>query len=287
MTEEPNKRANKPFLLLGFFFIIWWLIPNSIKFFTKSTFQEFQAPAWEISSRVEDLVNYWGHIKDSKQTLIEKGKKISRINSDIEIQKIRAVELKNEIIRLKRIQNSLINLNTMINLDPKVQFKPEIARVSVRKMSSWWQSFTIRKGNDHLIEKGNGVLYKNGILGRISTINNNSASVELLTNPNFRIVAKFSNDSRPVTYQGNGIDLGGKLQGIVSDVPHDIIPKSGIPLNLISSSLGGNFPNGIPIGKVYKLDAEENGLFKKGKVVLDSKINEILEVTVLKIKKSE
>lgn len=287
MTEEPNKRANKPFLFLGFFFIIWWLIPNSIKFFTKSTFQEFQAPVWEISSRVEDIVNYWGHIKDSKQTLIEKGKKVSRINSDIEIQKIRADELNNEINRLKKIQDSLLNLNKIINLDPKIQFEPEIARVSVRKMSSWWQSFTIRKGNDHLIEKGNGVLYKGGILGRVSTVNNKSASVELLTNPNFRIVAKFSNDSRPVTYQGNGIGLGGKLQGIVSDVPHDIIPKSGIPLKLISSSLGGNFPNGIPIGKVYKLETEENGLFKKGKVVLDSKINEILEITVLKTKRND
>jgi len=138
-----------------------------------------------------------------------------------------------------------------------------------------------------LIEKGNGVLYKGGILGRVSTVNNKSASVELLTNPNFRIVAKFSNDSRPVTYQGNGIGLGGKLQGIVSDVPHDIIPKSGIPLKLISSSLGGNFPSGIPIGKVYKLETEENGLFKKGKVVLDSKINEILEITVLKTKRND
>ena len=164
MTEEPNKRANKPFLLLGFFFIIWWLIPNSIKFFTKSTFQEFQAPVWEISSRVDDIVNYWGHIKDSKQTLIEKGKKISRISSDIEIQKIRADELNNEINRLRKLQDSLINLNSIINLDPKIQFEPEIARVSVRKMSSWWQSFTIRKGNDHLIEKGKSFSEKETIL---------------------------------------------------------------------------------------------------------------------------
>ena len=61
-------------MYLGFFAICWWGIPSSIKLFTQSTFREFQAPIWEISSRIEDLSNYWGHLSDSKRTLITKGK---------------------------------------------------------------------------------------------------------------------------------------------------------------------------------------------------------------------
>ena len=284
MTGKSNKRRKNPIIILGLSIIVFLVIPKSLKVFTKSAFEEFQAPIWELSSRVDDITNYWGHKTDSKITLIEKGRNLARLHSDLKLQKDRAKEINNEIDRLKKLKNSLNSLNNAINLDPKIQFRSEIARVSVRKMSSWWQQFTIRKGKNYGIEFGDGVVYNGGVLGRISDVYSRSANVELITNPNFRIVAHFSNDLRPVTYQGNGIDLGGKLHGLVYDVPHDIKPLGKIPLKLVSSSLGGNLPYGIPIGKVYSLRSEENGLFKTGKVILDRTINEIHEVAILKKK---
>ena len=47
------------------------------------------------------------------------------------------------------------------------------------------------------------------------------------------------------------------------------------PIKLISSSLGGNFPHGVPIGIVYSLEGEEEGgsLF-----ILRNKVNLALKL---------
>jgi rod shape-determining protein MreC len=268
-------------LYLGFFAICWWGIPSSIKLFTQSTFREFQAPIWEISSRIEDLSNYWGHLADSKRTLITKGKEFKRLTSDLELQKIRSKQIVTEINRLQNLHQSISRLNKLLNINSSQSFESVIARVSVRKMSGWWQQMTIRKGYNNRLQVGNGVIYNKGIIGRLINVDSRSAEIEIITNPNFRIVAHFENDTRPVTFQGNGIDLGGQPNGIVLDVPYDIVPKNGEHLQLITSSLGGNFPHGMPIGSVYKLEGAEDGLFKTGKVVIDRSINEVLEVTLL------
>lgn len=284
MVKNSDRRKEQPFLYLGFFIIIWWLIPNSVKLITKSTFREFQAPIWEISSRVDDLTDYWGHLSDTKLTLIEKGKEFTRIKSDVEIQKSRVDEFEHEITRLKTLKNSIESLNSSINLDPSIQYNSILARVSVRKMSGWWQQITIRKGQSYGIKPGNGVVFNGGVLGRVRNVDSRSSEIEIITNPSFRIVAHFAKDKRPVTYQGNGIDIGGLAHGLVTDVPHDIIPSIDKPIKLISSSLGGNFPHGIPIGMVYNLEGEKEGLFKTGKVILDARINQVHEVAILKQK---
>ena len=80
-----------------------------------------------------------------------------------------------------------------------------------------------------------------GILGRIHQVGSNSSKVELATNTNFRIVAHFQGDKRPVTFQGTGVLLGGQPMGAVLDVPHDIQIRGNEGLLLETSSLGGTF----------------------------------------------
>ena len=282
MLNQSDRRKNKPFFYLGIFALCWWGLPSSWKLLTKSGFREFQAPLWDLSSRVSDLTNYWGHLSDSKQTLIKKGKELSHLTNDIKIQSERESTLLREINRLTRLNQTIKNLNNSINLDSNRKYEPIIARVSVRKMTGWWQQLSLRKGMDKKIEKGSGVIFDGGVVGRIKEVDSKSSEVEVITNSNFRIVAHFLNDNRPVTFRGHGIEFGGKPQGFVSDVPHDIRPTNEKPLQLVTSHLGWTFPHGIKIGLVYNLEEGGNGLFKTGKVLLNEKLNEILEVTVLK-----
>ena len=66
------------------------------------------------------------------------------------------------------------------------------------------------------------------------------------------------------------------------DVPQDLFASREKPLTLTTSSLGMlNFPEGIPIGKVFGLEGGEDGLFKIGQVALNEELGSILEVTVL------
>jgi rod shape-determining protein MreC len=282
LSKKSERRKSHPFLYLGLFVICWWILPASIKIFTQTAFREFQAPIWDLASRLDDLTNYWGHLSDSKKTLISKGKDLSRLEADIKFKQFREGELMSEIKRLQSIEKTISELNKTIKLDPSKRFISVNARVTIRKMNGWWQQMTIRKGLNDSISIGDGVLFNEGALGRIIHVDSRSSEIELITNPNFRIVAHFEKDNRPVTYQGNGINVGGQAHGLVMDVPHDIQTSKKNPLKLVTSSLGGNFPKGIPIGVVYELEGDNNGLFKMGKVIINKKITEVLEVAVLR-----
>ena len=281
MSKKSERRKSHPFLYLGLFVICWWVLPASVKIFTQTAFREFQAPIWNLASRLDDLTNYWGHLSDSKKTLISKGKDLSRLEADIKFKHFREGELMSEIKRLQSIEKTISELNKTIKLDPSKRFISVNARVTIRKMNGWWQQMTIRKGLNESISLGDGVLFNEGALGRIIHVDSRSSEIELITNPNFRIVAHLEKDNRPVTYQGNGINVGGQAHGLVMDVPHDIQTSKKNPLKLVTSSLGGNFPKGIPIGVVYELEGDNNGLFKMGKVIINKKITEVLEVAVL------
>lgn len=281
MSKKSERRKSHPFLYLGLFVICWWVLPASVKIFTQTAFREFQAPIWNLASRLDDLTNYWGHLSDSKKTLISKGKDLSRLEADIKFKHFREGELMSEIKRLQSLEKTISELNKTIKLDPNKRFRSVNARVTIRKMNGWWQQMTIRKGLNESISLGDGVLFDEGALGRIIHVDSRSSEIELITNPNFRIVAHFEKDNRPVTYQGNGINVGGQAHGLVMDVPHDIQTSKKNPLKLVTSSLGGNFPKGIPIGVVYELEGDNNGLFKMGKVIINKKITEVLEVAVL------
>ena len=144
MAGKTDRRKSRPFLFLGLFLLAWWGIPTSWKLLTKSAFREFQAPFWELSSRIDDLSDYWGHLSDSKNTLIEKGKEASRLQADLNLQTQASNDARLEIDRLKSLKSDLAELEGSLRLDASQGFEPVVARISLRSLSGWWQKITIR-----------------------------------------------------------------------------------------------------------------------------------------------
>ncbi len=281
MAAPKDRPRIGPFAILGLFLLGWIFIPFGWKIIIQSSFDEFQAPFWEITSRISDLSDYWGHQTDSKKTLIEKNRDLSRIQSDWHIQKLRKSELETELTRINNLKAHIRAIESSIGLDPSMSYRPVIARVSHRSLSAWWQSLTVRKGVQHNLYTGLGAINRDGVVGRLSNVSSRSSEVQLASNSNFRIVASFRGDNRPVTFQGGGISPGGRPWGMVFDVPHDLQASEKNPLLLVSSELGGTFPHGLPIGRVTSLEESGDGLFKNGKVYLPFSISNISEVTLL------
>ena len=86
MAAPQDRPKFGPYLALGAFFLLFIALPSGWKTITQSTFDEFQAPLWEITSRITDLTDYWGHQSDSKKTLIAKNRDLSRIKADWKLQ---------------------------------------------------------------------------------------------------------------------------------------------------------------------------------------------------------
>lgn len=281
MANNKQRPNGKPFFFLGIILVAWLLVPTAWKIIFKSAFDEFHAPIWEASSRIHDLSHYWGHISDSKNTLIEKGRDHQRILSDAYLQISRKEDLQRELKTLRILNKEIGDLEKSLNLLPTLSVSPELARVNHRTISGWSQNLEINKGENFKINQGAGVISAIGIVGKIEKVSSRSSTVQLLTNQEFRVVAHIKGDERPITYRGAGVSFGRQNLGFIMDIPQDVsIPKDGF-LEIVSSSLGGTFPQNLSIGKVFELEPSVDGLFQSAQVLLSSDLNLIKEVTIL------
>ncbi len=260
-----------PIVTLIVFLIIWWLTPSFIKLFTQASFEEIQAPIWIATDSLETLANNTVNKTKSKQALIDTIAELKRQNAYYKQIKNINENYKTEIDRLQSI----------LDLPSRDRFRYELAHVIQRNMGSWWQTIRINKGSKHGIEEGDAVIFIGGVVGRISKTNYYTSQIDLLSNHSFRISASFINDNRPLFYQGKGPDLWGQPKGRIKNAPQDLTTNSVKPLQLVTTGLGGTFPEGIIIGLVPWLEPDNTGMFQAGEVLLDKRLLGIQEVAVL------
>lgn len=282
MAPRSNRPKRKPFFFWGLAVIGWFLLPLGSKIALKSSFDEFHAPIWNASVKIRDLSHYWGHLSDSKNTLIEKGRDHARILSDARLQISRKEDLNKELEKIRNLKNELEILEKSLNLSPAQTFSPLLARVTLRSLSGWSQNLIINKGRNFNLSVGNAAIFSEGVVGKLEKVNGNSSKIQLLTNSSFRVVAHIKGDDRPITYRGGGVSFGTRNLGFITDVPQDVRIPSGGSLEIISSSLGGSFPKGLKIGNAYKLEPSTDGIFQTAEVILSNKLNVIEEITVLR-----
>lgn len=274
-TSNPlNNKAHpllKPVLALIALCIVWALIPVAMRSVMRVSFFELQAPLPTGASFVSDIQSYLGLKNHSKHELIEATRDLARLNASYELKIQENAALKNEVYRLEKI----------LSIPPQPGYHFEIARVSSRDINSWWQQLTIRKGSNHGIHPGAAVIYSGGVVGRVKEVHAYSSTVELVTNPNFRIAAHIENDARPLTYRGFIARSLRTPLGEIHDAPTDLVATHNEPLRLVTTQLGGSFPEGLTIGYIDNLHKESDGLFQTGKVKLDPRLLELQEVVVL------
>ena len=268
---KPRLDTIKPLVALGVFLVAWWLVPTFVKSFIKVSFEEFQAPAWVATSYLDDLEGFWSRRSHSKVELIEAGREVARAKSLYQFNAQRKETFESEIQRLEAI----------LNLPSRREFRYEVARVIRRDLNAWWQHIIIRKGKDFDIPEGAAVVFSGGVVGRVVEVNAFTSRVELITSPNFRMAANFEGDERPVVYQGVPQGGFGDPVGSVRDAPQDVVASTQVPLQLVSTRLGGTFPPGLMIGRVTWLEPGSTGIFQAGDVELDPRLLSLHEVAVL------
>jgi rod shape-determining protein MreC len=267
-----NPEQLKPLLILAALVGAWLIAPPLLKRLTELSFFEFQAPAWTASSQVEDIQIFLNIRSRSKRELAEAGRDLARVNA--------ALELQNEQYSTLRRENAA--LAALAGLPDPPGFRYLVARVARREIGSWSEELLVRRGRRHGVEVGMGVVFAGGVVGRVVETGTYLSRVQLVSSPEFRIAGHFEGDTRPVTYQGRVNTPFSRPRGDVRNAPPDLNPGGELnPLRLVTSQLGGTFPEGLTIGFVPLLEADANGLFQRGPVALDPRILSLQEVALL------
>lgn len=269
----PSDRfdTSKPFITLGVLVLIWFLVPAALKRMTRIGFYEIQAPVEVSASYLRELQDYWAWRTRSKTDIYEAYRDLGNVAAHYAHAADENVALRREVAKLE----------TLLRLPTFAAYRSEPARVVSRDLNSWWQRLIIRKGSNHGIVKGAPVIFAGGVVGRIAEVHQSTAVVDLISSSSVRLAASFENDDRPVSFQGGINPPLTRPQATAEFVPLDLYATPGEPKPLVTSGLGGVFPRGLRLGTVTNLEPSPDGLFKTGRVLLDPRLNQLTEVSVL------
>ncbi|WP_240837072.1 rod shape-determining protein MreC [Macrococcoides goetzii] len=276
MLSLPNfyKRNKLVFFLFGLI-IFMVLVGFSLRERETTTVESFVGdttaigqrivsyPAMFVTGNFGNLINMWDANEENKK-LKEKIKGFAQVEADN-----------------YRLEKENQELRQALKTDSISEYDPVISTIIARNQDQWMNTFIVNKGKSSGIRENMAVLTTEGLVGRIKKVNSYSSQVELIT-------SSIKSSKISVTLQQEGQDIFGMIDHfdesknllVLSDINNNVKVKLGT--KVVTSGLGGQFPKGILIGEVKKVENDEFGLSQIAYVETQADINELTQVYVAK-----
>ena len=148
------------------------------------------------------------------------------------------------------------------------------AEVVLFAPDSYRQFVTINKGHNDGIAPGMAVTSEGVLIGTIVDVQNQSARIMLVTDPEFKLAAKDQDT------QASGILQGQLGNGLVLDeIGQTDVLKPGDTIT--TSGLGGLVPPGLLIGSVQSVNTRSNVVFQSAQVETEFRVSKLRFVFVV------
>lgn len=223
-----------------------------------------------VSRPVQYVAGFIENVGDLQDTYSENKELKSRVEY--------IAELESDVARLKRENKELRDI---LQKNESLS-ESELIHASVigRNPDRWNEQVIINKGTSDNIKKNMAVITSKGLIGKIKTANDFSSTIQLLSamDPKNRISVVTQGDSEVFGFV-EGFDEEKKLLK-VKKIPYEAKVKKG--QTVITSGLGGVFPEGLLVGKVVEVQPDQYGLNQIALVKPEADFYGIREVMVVK-----
>lgn len=163
--------------------------------------------------------------------------------------------------------------------DPAYSFEYVSADVVTVSSEGWNGSFGINAGTGTGIEKGDIVVCEGGLVGKVTEVGLNWATVSTFIDPQVSVGAMILSTGDVGVTEGT-LELKAKGQCFVRYLGKDSAVNRGD--QIYTSGLGGVYPKGLLLGTVSELQYEDNGLSLNAVLtpaVSFEKLKEVLVIT--------
>ncbi len=198
-------------------------------------------------------------MKDSQGAMTEKKRMQEQIvNLEYQIRELAALERDNEELR------------TQLEFKTKEKKQLVLCEVIMRGgMSGWWQSLTLNRGSGDGIRADMAVVTVDGLIGCTISVSKHTAEVLLITDPSCRVACRFVRTGAFGVMSGRGVSMNGNAMSyemICEAKPNkiDYISKGQEVQEddeVVTSGLGGVYPEGLPVGRVAKIVEHSSRLY--------------------------
>jgi len=189
--------------------------------------------------------------------------------------KKRMADLQRENDQMREMVLSHERLRKLLQFRETLSSTVIAAEVVGRDPSSWFKSVTINKGEKDGVRKGMAVISPEGVIGQILKTAPSYSVVLLVTDYNSAIDSIIQRTRAKAIVEGGGENRC-QLKYLLR--AEDVVAGD----RVVTSGLGGNFPKGVMIGEIRKVDKKGHGIFQYAELLPSVDFTRIEEVLVIK-----
>lgn len=222
----------------------------------------------------EGTRDFFGYFSDNKKLRTE--------NEELK-KKVAELEGRVYALREKELENERLH-NLLAYKEEKAEnYELSLAKVIGRDPGNWYKKVVINRGSAQGIEKDMVVVTHEGLVGMVISTTSNTAEVLMIIDTESAVGAKIMEiRDTPGVISGNG--KSDYMEMI--HLPHNVAIENG--QTIVTSGLGGLYPEGILVGTVISVEMEPNGLMKNARIKPFVDFNRLEEVfVILQVKKNE
>ena len=182
----------------------------------------------------------------------ESVKTTDQLSSENKALKQRILKLQGQQQQLQFLQNENRRLRELLGSDARESARRMVAEVIAVASEPFSQQLVINKGTLSGVYEGQPVLDSSGIIGQVQDVGGNTARVLLISDQSHAISLRSERNDIRVLAQGTG-DIG-RLE--LMFIPHSTELREGDLL--MSSGLGGVFPEGYPVARIASIVRDES-----------------------------
>lgn len=192
-------------------------------------------------------------------------------------------EYKTLIYEVQELEKENSELRKIAELDNSARdFDSVLANVVSRSPERWLEHLTIDKGTKQGVQKDMAVMTVDGMIGKITSVSKTTSTVQLITG-----FDQLNRISATVSRKDDK-NIFGLIEGYDKEreaLIFTILEQSDRNLKedelVVSSSMGGLYPSGLPIGTIIEVLPDDYGLTKTAYVEPAADMYEINHVIVV------
>lgn len=208
----------------------------------------------EIPNQLGQVVEHL----DSRRTLMTENAALKHRQLQIEAQLQRYAALDAENRRIREL----------LDASSRLADRVAVADIIAANQDPYRQQITLNKGERDEVYRGQAIVDASGVLGQIVQVHPTTAVGLLVTDPDHGIPVEINRNGLQAIALGQGSGQGLRLSFLPANAD---VTKGDL---VVSSSLGGRFPAGFPVGRVESVNHTPGGHFKEAVIVPAAKVGQ-------------
>ncbi|KXJ52039.1 MAG: rod shape-determining protein MreC [Colwellia sp. Phe_37] len=237
---------------------------NSFEF-ARGYLQSMVSPLQYLATAPKQMMNWAAENIVTRRQLI----------ADNEQYKINELAFHEQALQLQIVQRENDRLRALLASPLRGDAKKMVAEILAVDSDPYTHQVVINRGANDGVYEGQAVIDDEGIVGQILHVGTTSSRVLLITDVTHAV---------PVRVSRNGVRLIASGVGVIDTLGHNHVPHSAdirVDDMLVTSGLGGKFPEGYPVAKVTSVLQDESRAFSQIQSQPVAKIDRLRYVLLL------